>query len=123
VTEVKKNTNKELEFIKKELMERKNELEVQLAELYRAQEAPTQIQDPGDQAQSISLETLKISLQDTELEEYNRIKQALKMMEQGTYGICVDCEQPISEKRLKLYQNATRCLVCQEYLEEHKGQP
>ncbi|MEX0940501.1 MAG: TraR/DksA C4-type zinc finger protein [Candidatus Babeliales bacterium] len=122
MTEVKKNGdhNKQIESIKRKLLERKSELEQQLADLYQKQEQPDTVQDPGDQAQSLSLETLKISLQDTELDEYNRIRQALKMIEQGTYGICIDCDQPISEKRLKLYPNATRCLVCQEILEERR---
>lgn len=119
MTEAKKGIEG-LESIKKKLLARKNELEEQLAELYKTKEAPDQIQDPGDHAQSLSQETLNISLQDTELEEYNRIRQALKMIEQGTYGICIDCEQPISEKRLKLYPNATRCLVCQELVEEQQ---
>ena len=40
------------------------------------------------------------------------------MIEDGTYGECVDCHNPISEKRLKSFPNATRCLVCQEAFEE-----
>ena len=78
------------------------------------------MQDSGDQASSSSLETLRISLQDAELEEYNRILKALQMIDEGTYGMCFDCGQPISEKRLKLYPNATRCLSCQEQLEEKR---
>lgn len=119
VSEAKKSTPN-LETIKKKLLARKNELEEQLAELYKTKEVPSQVQDPGDHAQSLSQETLNISLQDTELMEYNMIRQALKMIEQGTYGLCIECEQPISEKRLKLYPNATRCLVCQELLEEQQ---
>jgi DnaK suppressor protein len=117
-----KDLPKNFETIRKKLLERKAELEQQLAELYKTTEQPFQVQDPGDFVQSLSLETLKISLQDTELEEYHRIRQALQMMAEGTYGICVDCEQPISEKRLKLYPNATRCLVCQEIFEERREQ-
>jgi DnaK suppressor protein len=117
VVEAKK-TMENLESIKKKLLARKSELEEQLSELYKAKEMPMQVQDPGDHAQSLFQETLNISLQDTELGEYNMIRQALKMIDEGTYGICMDCEQPISEKRLKSYPNATRCLVCQELLEE-----
>jgi RNA polymerase-binding transcription factor len=122
VTEAKKGVelDKKMQEIKHKLMERKNELEQQLVELYQTKEAPAQIQDAGDHAQSLSLETLKISLQDTEMEEYNMIRQALKMIDEGVYGTCIDCGQPISEKRLKSYPNATRCLVCQEILEERK---
>jgi DnaK suppressor protein len=67
------------------------------------------------------MESLRSSLQDTRIDEFNRIVKALKMIEEGIYGICADCELPISEKRLKLYPDATRCLACQEIFEENKG--
>lgn len=108
---------KNLDAIKQELLRRKEELEQKLVEL-NMQEPPDQIMDIGDQAQSVSQETLRRSLQDTEGEEYKRILKALEMLQEGVYGICVDCGQPISEKRLKLFPNATRCLSCQEKLEE-----
>lgn len=111
---------KNLTSIKNQLLERKKELDQELGELYKPDIVPSEIQDVGDQALSSSMETLKISLQDAELEEYNRIVKALQMIDEGSYGICVDCGQPISEKRLKLYPNATRCLKCQEHLEETK---
>ena len=119
VVEAKK-TAENLESIKRKLLLRKNELEEQLVELSKRKEAPMQMQDPGDHAQTLSQETLNTSLQDTELMEYNMIRQALNMIEQGTYGLCIDCEQPILEKRLKLYPNATRCLICQELFEEQQ---
>jgi len=122
VAEAKKGavSAKSLATIKQELLERKKELEEQLADLYRMKGAGGEVQDIGDQAQSLSLETLKISLQDNEIAEYNMIKQALRMIEEGTYGICIECGQPIAEKRLKLYPNATRCLICQEVLEDRR---
>ncbi len=122
MAEAKKNSehSKHLEEVRKKLFERKLQLEQELADLYQTKDQPGQVQDAADHAQLLSQETLKISLQDTEIAEYNIIRQALKMIEQGVYGICIDCEQPISEKRLKLYPNATRCLVCQELFEERK---
>ncbi len=113
-------SEKDLLFIKKELEKRKKELEEQLAEHYKEQPPPDYAQDPGDQALSSTMETLRISLQDAELQEYHRIVQALNMIEAGTYGICIDCGQSISEKRLKLYPNVSRCLTCQEMLEEKR---
>jgi DnaK suppressor protein len=111
---------KQLNAVKKKLIERKEELEGQLAELYNDESALDQSQDIGDRVQSLSMENLKTSLQDTEIAEYNMIRNALQMIDDGTYGLCSDCGQGISEKRLKLYPNATRCLVCQEILEEGK---
>lgn len=116
----KKKHQKELEEIKNELMARKIELEQDMVQSYSEKFSDDQVQDPGDQALSSTMESLKSSIQDTRIDEFNRIVKALKMIDEGTYGICVDCELPISERRLKLYPDATRCLACQEAFEEGK---
>ena len=109
-----------LESVKKTLLQRKIELERELTQLSQEKFSDGQVQDPGDQALSSAMESLKVSLQDTEREEYNRILQALEKIDDGTYGICEDCGQPISEKRLTSFPNAARCLVCQEAYEENR---
>lgn len=114
MAEVRKN----FEIIKKELLERKIELEQEMTRLNQEKFADDQVQDAGDQALSSTMEALKQSFHDARREEYRRIVQALQMIEEGTYGICIDCQLPISEKRLKSYPNATRCLACQEAYEE-----
>lgn len=116
-----RKSQRELQEIKKELMTRKIELEQDMVESYSEKFSDDQVQDPGDQALSSTMESLKSSIQDTRIDEFNRIVKALKMIEDGTYGICVDCELPISERRLKMYPDATRCLACQEAFEEGRG--
>lgn len=116
-----KKSSTNLEAIKAQLLERKKELEEELAALSAERVGEGEVQDIGDQALSSTMERLRISLQDTEFNEYQRIIKALEMVENGTYGICVDCEQPIAAKRLELYPNAMRCLVCQEEFEERQG--
>ena len=49
---------------------------------------------------------------------FNNIKRALKKIEDGTYGACIECEKPIAPKRLELFPYASRCLSCQETFEE-----
>ena len=108
---------KEIEKIKKSLVRRKEELEEQLAQMHEDESIyppETTGQDIGDQTISSIIETLRNTLQDTELGEYKRIVNALQKIEEGTYGICIDCEKDIAEKRLKSYPNASRCVVCQE---------
>jgi RNA polymerase-binding transcription factor len=107
-----------LEAIRKDLLARKQEIEEKLNELYRDNYPTGHVQDTGDQALAATLEELKISLHNTELEEYHRIIKALQMIDSGSYGICIECGLPISEKRLKMFPNTTRCLVCQEAIEE-----
>ncbi len=118
-----RKTQKELGHIKKDLQARKLELEQDLVQLANEKFSDDQVQDPGDQALTSTMESLRSSLQDTRIDEFKRIVKALKMIEDGTYGICIDCELPISERRLKLYPDATRCLACQEAFEEGKSLP
>ena len=42
-----------------------------------------------------------------------QIDAALQGLRAGTYGLCVDCEYPIKEERLKVQPFARRCLECQ----------
>ena len=107
-----------LESIKKKLRARKAELEAELLRLSRERVYEESIPDPSDQASLSTLEEVNISLENNERDEYSMILRALEMLEQGTYGMCTECNQEISEKRLNLYPNATRCLPCQEAVEE-----
>ena len=43
-----------------------------------------------------------------------QIGAALKRIENGEFGICLDCEEPISPKRLAAMPWAAYCLHCQE---------
>lgn len=108
---------KYLDEVKEKLLARKAELEEILISLSKEKISDDQVQDLGDQALSSTMEAIRGSYQNTEHEEYNMILKALKAIDEGTYGICIDCNQPISEKRLKYYPNASRCLACQEAAE------
>lgn len=44
----------------------------------------------------------------------NRIDEALKKIRDGSYGICENCDKPISFKRLKAVPYAKLCIKCQE---------
>ena len=114
--------NRDLARIKQQLIERRQELEEQLEKLTSEQISDSKIQDAGDQALSASMERLRSSLQDAELAEYQRIIRALEKIDDGSYGICADCDSHIFEKRLTLYPNASRCLKCQEAFED-KNRP
>lgn len=112
--------SEDLKKIKQALLNRRQELELQLQALSMEKISDDQVQDPGDQALSSTMENLRNSLQDTELREYNRILEALEKIKEGTYGMCIDCGGDISEKRLLSYPNAARCLACQEAYEDRR---
>lgn len=104
--------------IKEYLMERKQELEDELSTLYQEKFSDGQVQDAGDQSLTSTMEDLRSSLHDSRRVEYKRILKALEMIQEGSYGLCADCELPISEKRLRSFPNATRCVSCQELFED-----
>ena len=50
----------------------------------------------------------------------NEIADALKRIEEGTFGVCEQCEKPIALKRLKAVPYARNCIKCQEESEKKK---
>jgi DnaK suppressor protein len=45
------------------------------------------------------------------------IDGALKRIEEGTYGVCVNCGKPIAEERLTAIPWATYCIDCKRLVE------
>jgi DnaK suppressor protein len=41
-------------------------------------------------------------------------RAALRRIEEGTFGVCMDCEEEINLKRLNAVPWAARCIACQE---------
>jgi DnaK suppressor protein len=42
------------------------------------------------------------------------IADALHRIDQGAYGVCMECDEPISPKRLDAVPWARYCVACQE---------
>lgn len=42
------------------------------------------------------------------------VTEALERIEANTYGVCLECEEPISAKRLKALPWAKYCISCQD---------
>jgi len=41
------------------------------------------------------------------------VRAALRRIDEGTYGICLECQEPISPKRLAAVPAAALCIRCQ----------
>ncbi|MBI3602171.1 MAG: TraR/DksA C4-type zinc finger protein [Candidatus Omnitrophica bacterium] len=50
----------------------------------------------------------------------SRINQAMARIEEGTYGICLECKKSITATRLKALPHARTCLKCQQKLESRR---
>ena len=48
-------------------------------------------------------------------------REALVRLEEGEYGRCIECDGPISPKRLKAVPWTDHCLICQEVREDALG--
>ncbi len=60
-----------------------------------------------------------LGLASNEQQSLNSIDEALRKIDEGTYGICEECSKPITQKRLLAVPHARFCIKCQE-LEEKK---
>ncbi len=80
--------------------------------------------DPTDRASMESERNFELRIRDRERKLIGKIKDALERLENGTYGICEECGEDISEKRLKARPVTTLCIECkkrQEKDEKVKG--
>lgn len=73
--------------------------------------------DSGDQALLDLEREMGISLQEKRNRERQMIDEALVSLEEGSYGVCVECDAEISEKRLVVMPFTRVCVACQEKIE------
>ncbi len=60
-----------------------------------------------------------LGLASNEREILQRIDESLQKIDEGTYGVCEDCESKIPIARLKAMPFASLCVKCQEAKEEN----
>jgi DnaK suppressor protein len=51
-----------------------------------------------------------------DFEQLNLVAAALDRMDRENYGVCMDCGDPISNRRLRAIPWALHCIACQERL-------
>jgi RNA polymerase-binding protein DksA len=67
---------------------------------------------PGDMATSTFDRELDATLEGNEERLLQAIDSALQRIENGTYGICQTCGQPIGAERLEALPWTTQCIDC-----------
>lgn len=68
--------------------------------------------DPTDRAALESDRNFTLRIRDRERKLIQKIDEALKRIDDGTYGICESCGGDISEGRLKVRPVTTLCIDC-----------
>jgi RNA polymerase-binding transcription factor DksA len=54
---------------------------------------------------------------DRHLDEIRRLGDARTRIENGTFGVCIDCNDKIAYRRLAANPTAVRCAACQQQRE------
>ncbi|PKL52286.1 MAG: transcriptional regulator, TraR/DksA family protein [Nitrospira bacterium HGW-Nitrospira-1] len=74
--------------------------------------------DDGDWAQIDISEDLSLQRLSAQRKLMHNIDEALRKIADGTYGVCEECGEEISAKRLMVLPAATLCVDCQENREQ-----
>jgi len=78
--------------------------------------------DPTDRANLETDRNFLLRIRDRERKLIGKIKEALARIDDGTFGICEECGDDISEERLKARPVTTLCIDCKTKAEEDEKQ-
>ena len=70
--------------------------------------------DEMDLASSEYLQSFEFRLRGREKSLLSKLDLALKKIEDGTFGVCEVCDEPIGKKRLEARPETTLCIKCKE---------
>jgi DnaK suppressor protein len=70
--------------------------------------------DPFDQIQAATERDVLVGLLNRDAQLREDLRHAFDLMQDGTYGICEDCEESIAPARLKAIPWARCCVSCQQ---------
>ena len=76
--------------------------------------------DQTDRAAAESDRSFELRIRDRERKLLSKIKGAIDRIEEGTYGICDECGDDISLKRLEARPVTTLCIECKTMQEKHE---
>lgn len=81
----------------------------------------TEVPDPGDSSFANLAVDLGNAAVTRDLTELRAVEAARQRMDNGVYGVCVNCEAEIPYERLMVQPTAERCAPCQELYEKTHG--
>ncbi len=110
----------ELEYFRDILLSRKEQIEKNLSgvkeEISELQHQ--ELNDEGDYAAANSDSLVESAIITQQQKELREIENALAKIENGEYGVCEMCEDPIGFQRLKVKPHAVYCIDCREIVEK-----
>jgi DnaK suppressor protein len=111
-------------LFKQQLLQQRSSLLTQLAQLRGGQISRAQAsadhfggQKEDSHAQLETERDLEFALDARESAELDAVDAALRRIDSGHYGLCVDCGGGIAAARLHAAPETARCLMCQDKFE------
>jgi DnaK suppressor protein len=77
-----------------------------------------QVANIADDAVQSYERQLMMGLGEKEFEKLRLVEEAIEKLDEGQYGICLECEELISEERLTVIPFASHCVDCLETIEK-----
>src|ERR1700757_4939064 len=103
----------------KEVLETK---QAELMQVLRNREGITIEKSPDalDEVQNAAERELAIRNLDRESNLLRNVRAALRRMDEGTFGVCLHCEEDISPKRLAAVPWTAFCIQCREIADRNQ---
>jgi len=111
-------TPERLSEVKDRLLDRKKRLWLEVKDQLKSsigdgyQEMLATARDEEDQATVSLMAETSLTLLGPKRQELEAIEEALLRLENGSYGLCEVCGQPIQPKRLEIMPEASLCRDC-----------
>lgn len=96
------------------------------ADLQRASPPPedhdaSEVNDQKDSATQAQFAAVRNAEERRDIDEIVSVEAALHRLENGSYGICMQCGEPIAAQRLLAQPAALRCAACQSEVEHQRA--
>ena len=111
---------KEFEKVKKQLIDERETLlkEVQASYETCRELGQDGVPDIGDMSSVTYSRDVLFNLSATQKQRINDIDAALERIDKGEYGICMECEEEISPRRMEVRPFSRYCIECKTDIEK-----
>ena len=103
------------------LSQREQAIEDVRADRAAAVEGSDGVTDSGEESELDSTRSTALNLASRQSQLIEEIDDALRRIDDGTYGLCAVCGKPIDEERLNAMPSARYDAACEATLERSRG--
>jgi DnaK suppressor protein len=109
-------------YFRKRLLDKQQQLTVDVGKsaVYGKDQEDDSIKDLGDQANTAYTREFFFELGNGDRRLLRDVVSALQRIDDGNFGACERCGEPIAEKRLEALPFARHCIDCQRVVEEEE---